>query len=475
MKKKALLELFKTAQNGIADNPMEGCGKIIGVDLDSYSGAFKPNPRPVNKIASVFTPSYFTKTTDFYLAVGNDGSNGFSYKSTTGATWEVNTGYGTSLMYGTHTWQNHQFIFHSTAIDIFLPGGTYSNAWAGLTLTASTYHPAYTAQNGTMYIGGNYVLSSLAPIGGFAPGTGGTYTATAVALSLPQDRVIYGIQELGDFLFLMTNNGIFKWNKSDPSFNRPIFSNGTAYGGLTISGLLYFIGKENTGGGIGVYVTNGSSIQKLKEIPLYLYDYITNGIANITPYQEAIGFQDGNILWNTAIGVFSYNIKTGRLTIDNWGSIGDPGTGYTTAGGLWVINHYKYLFGYKNSTTYYLDLVDYGTGTATYGTSLIESPLFDVGEEFNKGSLGNLEAFLYKPMSATSGFKTQYRTNLGAGWTDIKTIDYATNSTAQSVAFPSKVFGASKVQFRLLLDNYNSTNGPIIEDIKAYGNGKNTV
>lgn len=318
---------------GIADNPRVGFGKSIGVDTSSYAGCIKPNGRPVNKDSNLI-PYWFTDNGTTVFAVGDNATNGKIYKSTDGESWSDCSSYGTAIFCGATLWKNYTFAYHATAIDVVDSAGSATASWSGLTLPVSTtYHPSLSSIDGNLYIGSAYKLSSIAEVSGqtFAPASSGTYTATAAALQLPANVTIRGIQDLGKYLMLLTDRGIYPWSRSaGTSYNIPLVPDMTVYVGKTIENKLYFYGKDKTASSPAIYVTDGVNIEKLKDIPLYLFDYQTNGINALIPTQEAITYQDGNLLIMTGIGVIGYNIKDGTLFIDKR-------TNYKRNKYLWIV------------------------------------------------------------------------------------------------------------------------------------------
>lgn len=473
--------ILKDWHTGMAESPVLGFGNMVGVNTTQVPGTVRVQGSPVNKSTSLLA-RYFVKGASNVYAVGDNGTNGKVFKTAdAGETWTEVSGYGTGLIYGANFWKGYLFVFHGAGgtndVDVFDDNAAWTTGWDDLWSLDSLYHPSLSSTDGKLYIATYHTgvpnqsfISRIAENSGqtFAPGTGATYTKTTNALDLPNGTIVYGLEDYGKDILIMTNVGLFKWDRNSPTFNLPVFRNGSVYAGKTINGLFYFIGIDNSGGVPAVYVTNYSTVTKLKEIPFNNFDYVTYAMAHLVPKQEAITKMGDELLWNTDNGVYSYNTATGALQVYSWSSQGNPAGGYDDSGGLYVNSKNVLFMGSQKSTTRYLDKVSRIAAAELFGSAFIESPLLSLASGLEPETLKRIEVELYQPMTATAGFKLYYRKGTTGSWVEINSITYAKYPSKTNIVFPARISVAAQLQFKIDFDYSHSTNSPVIKEIRIY-------
>ena len=328
-----------------------------------------------------------------------------------------------------------------------------------------------------IYGGAGQYVFSIEEVSGqnFAPATGGTYTFTQQALDLPEDYKIKSLVELGNNLMCGTWQGtniydlkiadIFPWDRSSPSFFKPIqIAEHGVNAMLTIGNVIYVL----AGIGGAVYKTDGVNVYQVAQVP----ESITSIIGSnkyMLPYPGAIvnykgrpffglsnsaAAMDGAGVWSlleTSAGTilnFEHEISAGETGVNNVVNIG----------ALLPISRDEILAGWQdlNGSAFGIDKTTNTSYTTSYG-GYFTSPLYTIGTMLSAKEYSQIEFQLAKELAANEGVKLEFRINLTDSWTTIGTYTFAALGavTAHNVACP--IPASDKLQLRVSLTGTTTT------------------
>jgi hypothetical protein len=315
-------------------------------------------------------------------------------------------------------------------------------------------------QDDILYIGNLNTIASVMENSGatFDPATAGTFTSSVSALDLPSHYRVKCLAELGATLLIGTWSGsaiyenkiadIFPWDRVSSSFNLPlkIAENGVNQM-ITIGNTCYVVAGINH----NVYATNGTQVEMIHE------QQLVKGRTGswLNPYPGAIMVHRAKIYTGTAVGagselspygVFSLSPRDGVNVFENQISTGTV-TGTVEIGSLFSNNRDSYYIGWKDNTTYGIDLVSSSAYYASY-EPIIESAFYTVGTDRNKNTFSSLEIELGDKLASGAGVVVKYRENYSDTWTTAATFEFASSGASRSKTFD---FAATveNIQFRI--------------------------
>jgi hypothetical protein len=463
---------IKNWNDGISNSPLGLFPKMVGMDVDYLSGVARPNPK-LQKVSG----TVMTKLANWIIR-GNTNYFGVCdlqiAKSTDASTWTDLTSFGAGAILGGAFWKGFLIITHAANVDAFDDNATWSNAFTTFATSYSTTNvPVFPSADGKLYFGRGNVVASLTEVTTFAPGTGGSFTRTDTALTLPTGVIIQDFEDLGSDLVIMTNKGVYTWDRESATYNIPIDAGASVRCGKTINNILYYISSRSTNTGVtSLNATNGSTAKLIKEIPGYVIDYKNSAGygAYAIPKQGGLIYQNNKLKFATNFGVFSYDIIKGTLVIDGFSSNGELANGaspYLTTGGMCAVDDTNYLLGWQLNTTYGIDKTSYPNSATLSYTAYADTGVYTIGTEYGNRTIGECEIVLYKPLTTRGGVKLQYRTNTDASWTDIGEVSYSTHPNKLIAKITKTIPDLVNVQFRVLIDtNSNATH---LKDINIYG------
>lgn len=303
----------------------------------------------------------------------------------------------------------------------------WTTAWQGV--TGQNYNSQYTmvGDDNIMYFCNGSQVGSLQEIPGstFAPGTPATYTFNSSALTLPQGEMAVWLEQLGINLLVAggTNNKIYPWDRSSPSFGLPIYCAEQGVFRLkNINNTVYIMNGIRG----NIYKTQGAIVVFAGKIPEY-----ASGSGNPNVQWGGVGEKSGNLL----VGVYCPNntansgtwqlTPDGHMTIDN-----QPSTGAAVVSAMSGFGDEFYTFGYSGG----VDLI----GTTRYGSfgTVAQSALYEAGDKTHKSTYSQLEVQLNQPTSGSSSqIRVSYRTKLSGSFTVLATF----TTDATSTSFKSDV------------------------------------
>lgn len=437
--------IIQAPRTGIAQSPHVGFGDIRNLDIFTTPGVAKLNNALDKESASVVDAQ--TKWIVRDPGTGNLyslDSNGVIYKSTNaGDTWTEISDRG-GVGQGLAVWKGYVFIFEDTKIDVMdITDDSFDDDWQIID-SDSLWHPTWVSKNdGKLYFGAGRYVGSVEEVFGqnFDPATGGTFTYTQQALDLPEDYRIKSLVELGNDLMIGTWKGsaitdfkiadIFPWDRSSPSFRKPVQINENGINAMLVMGgqIIILAGVGGT-----IYKSDGYNAVPIGQIPNSIADI--DGGKFLEPYPGAIMSFKGRIFFGissastSGMGIYSLRQTSAGNILNLENIISSEGTGGTNPlviGALLGITRDQYVVGWRDNTVYGIDRIDVDAYdyTTTY-QGYFESPLYQIGTLLNPRQFSQIEFQLAKKLAANEGIKIDFRVNLTDSFTNIGIYDFAT-------------------------------------------------
>lgn len=466
---------------GISQSPHLGIASMRGLNLVESPGAVTINRRLTDYSGGVVTGfmRWFVQDPTSRYIYGLD-ANGDVYRSTNqGATWTKfidTTGNGAGLAY----WKGYLAIATTTSLNMYdITGGTLYTGTGSL--TSSAYHPIFHAQNDKLYIGNDRYVATLVENAGytFDANNATTYTFTSNTITLPQTNKVKCLEELGTSLMIGTWKGtnlydqkssdIWVYNIPSTTLLNPIkvYENGINQM-INVNQVIYV----SAGIRGNIYATTGSSAQKFQSIP---FDFTDTLGTWVNPEPGAIMHHAGKLYLGFSsgggsvgpLGVYSIDLQTRDINLENIISTGNDGTTGTTmyVSALCSIGNEEFIVGWADGDSYGIDRTNTsGYRVTSYG-AYFETQLFRVGSTLQDRAFQELEFYLAKPLASGQGVRISYRTNLSDNYTVIGTFDYSALPSITSHNTEALITG-QMVQLKVELTTGNSTSGPELLEIR---------
>lgn len=472
--------LIGAPSQGISQSPHQGFGDCRQLDIDSIPGIAQLNTI-MSKVSGTTVdaqPLWFARDPDTPANIGVLDSNGVFYKSTdSGANWtEISdrdgAGQGLIIKWG------YAFVCETTTIDVIkMSDNSVTNNWQTIDSDA-LWHPMIVSSNdGKIYGGAGRYIFTIEELTTFDPANAATYTFTQQALDLPKSYRIKCLAELGNNLMIGTWQGttvnqvrvadIFPWDRSSTSFGQPVKLDEFGVHALLNTGnsLTVLAGIEGV-----IYRCDGVNAFPIARLPQALtgtkyLEFFPGAIMN---FKRKVFF---GVSWTSSaipgMGVYSVRdtSKGTVLNLEHLPSTGNDGTtNAMVIGCLLPVTHNTCLVGWRDSSTYGLDLssaTSYAYGTDYSG--FFDSPLYEVGTDKSKWKPIAAELHLGRPLRTGEGVQLQYRTSLADSFTTIKTMAFADNgigaiiSKTFTIQIPDNVKEAEQVQFRAAFKGTSTT------------------
>jgi len=439
---------------GVSQSPLVGFQDCRNLDIFTIPGIVSLNNILVKKSSTTVTGqiNWFVRhpvTTAEVYALDNGGK---VYKSAdNGATWALMTGFTAGGHgNGLAIWKNYLIVARDAYLDVCGDGSAtgitnanWTNGWQAIDSDV-LWHPMIVSKLDTKLYGGagKYVFTLAENVGQtFAPGTGATFTWTSQALtSLPTGYRIKCLEELGNNLMMGTWQGtavtdvrsadMFTWDGTSSQHGQPICFDDYGIHAMRNVGnsLVVLAGISGT-----IYRCDGVNAYVIGQIPIsvcnltgtkYL-EFYPGGICN---YKNRIFFSIGNNeLGVDGMGIWSLlqtgkgNILNLEHQISNYGVTGNDGTTkILKVSALLPITKNTLLAGWRDDTTYGIDLTNASAFTTSYGGSFV-TPLYRIGNHNNLFKFSDVEFSLVKTLAANEGIKIEYRNNLTDSFTTLNT------------------------------------------------------
>jgi hypothetical protein len=486
-------------RQGIAQSPHIGFAECVNLNIDEIPGIAKLNNIMSKKSSTTVTgqPNWIVRhpvtTTEIYVL----DNAGVVYKSAdSGATWavlagETAGGHGNGMW----IWKNYLFVARDAFLDVCGDGSAtgiiaanWTNGWKAIDSDV-LWHPMLTSKlDGKLYGGaGKYIFHLKEETGQtFAPGTPATYTWTQQALStIPAGYRVKCLAELGNNLMIGTWQGtaitdirvadIFTWDGTSTTYGQPIeIDDFGVHAMKNIGGSLVVLAGVNG----TIRRCDGANSYVIGQLPIDLtggkyLEFYPGALCNYKN-KTFFGVGNGGTTAIAGMGVYSL-LQTGKgniLNLEHQNSLLTTGSAASVKmSALLPVSRDTLLTGWRSDTTYGLDLTTntsyaYGTDYSGY----FVSPLYTVGSNKSKRKFTEIEFSLARPLRTSEGIKLEYRLDLTASWTTIRTFSYADVDVGAVVSkniiteIPNDIKVGEQVQFKISL-NGSATTSPELKSV----------
>ena len=466
--------IINNFQYGVGASAYVGFQEFRGLNIVDEPGVCFPNKALTKESDTVVDGLIHTMKRDPLTGIVYGVSNTKFFKRTTGGTWSVITGHGSTASYafkGLEIWRSFNgngsyiFLFHEGgSIDVY--DSSTGQSWtdnlknAGATTGGSLdfKRPSCVAQD-RIYVlsgAGNYGLSEIKENDGetFDPDTSTTYTVTATKLDYPKNNKGMSIEEISGRLLIGTTISqddtkatIFPWDyiNDTTAYDRPIE--------LGVDTVWQMAKKKNTvyvhaGLNGEIFATNGSlTADEFAKIPHTLCPTQFDNPSAIVLYPDAFKVWGNKLLigWGSDsagasgynLGVYSINLKTGGAAIENLISLGEDGTNSgIEIGSILPLDTKTYLVSWfdYNSSTYGVDKLS--TTAITSDKAYFITEFIPIGTKTNPVTLQAPEIKLVKALTSGDSVKVWYRQEQDASWTLHHTMDTVGLKSEKMKAIP---------------------------------------
>tara|TARA_R100000365_G_C2725702_1_gene57064 strand:- start:55 stop:1044 length:990 start_codon:yes stop_codon:yes gene_type:complete len=307
-------------------------------------------------------------------------------------------------------------------------------------------------QDDVVYMTDGRYIASLQEVPGqtFNASDSNTYTWNDQALDLPDGYVASTLEELGTYLVIGTyytevlNRGnraeLYPWNRTAASFNIPMRTKGNGVWQTIAKGnLLYSIVDRRN---LKLYASNLTAFELQRELRRIDEDLTLHPDAiEIVDEEILCGIGDGNA---ENLGIYSF--RDGVMQLRN---VLSPGATNIEIGSVISIGDRQLLASWKYGSTYGVDIIN-TTRTTSY-TTMLDSPLYTVGDALNPFSFAQIDVLLARKLSTGQGVRVSYRTSLDADFAPLHTFDFTTYQAVSSMNASSSLDGVTTIQLRIEL------------------------
>ena len=403
------------------------------------------------------TGATITLNTPLYGTVDSDGKSYISDNN--GNVWRITaqiellTGNDHNSSDGLVAWKGYLFNFNGTDINTFnISTGTWTNSWQSI--TSSTFHNrAIVGRDDRIYFCNKHGIGSILEKEGqtFDPASGATYTYTALALELPDSDDTKWISELGSNLMIATNRGrVYPWDRVSDSFDVPIQMSEDIDIMIDVNNLLYIAGGTKG----NIYVTNGTTTQKINQLPSFLN--------NNSAYFRDVSKTEAEIIFavdNQGVGddlfggVWALDTNTNSLILKNKVSSSD---GYN-------VNSINVILSANTTSAFYVahgyeddGMIDIYNSSRYYenNEAIITSQYYTVGTKYFPRTIEKLEVEFTDTLGTVDDFAVYYRTNLGDSWTLIASDSGDATPITKLYEYPLSL-DVENIQIKITMDSSN--------------------
>lgn len=323
----------------------------------------------------------------------------------------------------------------STSMSIFYNGNTATST--------GVQHPSIiAANNGDLYFcNGNTIGAFILNLNQiFNKNDMDTFTFNANVLALPPTETSTWLTELKDQLIVMGQYRLYPWDFTSPFWTNPIPMDEKIYKGINILNNIYiFAGNKGN-----IYVSNGYSISRFAKMSDYIASAVDPSwtVGGIMQHRQKLYFQmlakNGQTSAVIIAGVFSLDLDTGALNMENENSGGLAPVGITAPGilvdyNILTVDYDKYYSAFS-ATTSKIDFND--TTLYSSNEAIIESDIIPVGTFFQNKTFGSAEFKLDQPLQSGDSISLYARQSLSDSYTLIGT----TTTAVLSEGFPTMAF-----------------------------------
>lgn len=473
--------VIKDWQNGVSTSPLKGFSEIVNLNVRSQDGFVEMANKVVN-VGNISTLYAIRKmTADNSLNVWGVNSTSVVYRISGTTPTEI-TGNTAGTPYGMIYYNDYIYVARSTALDRYGPlsgAAAWANSWQAL--QSALYHPMLVTQENVLHIGnGRYVAT-----------VNSSDTFNGTALDLSPAYVITALEELGTDLMIGTISGtagnigvradIFPWDRVSASYKFPIRLGVSGIQALkTLQNTLYIVAGD------AIYVTNGSSAQKLVDTAtLFRALPTTSGslpILTTVDFQAIASYRNRLLIgfswfsggnWDGAVSFGIWAYENGRWYLDRLTSNG--GTDFiqnAAIGAIVPISDATYYFSwsYGAPASHGVDRARQDVLTDVFHSNyepFFATAFYKIGTILNPRSIQQIELTLGKKLVTGQGIRLKYRTSLADDWTTIGTYDFATYGGVSKLDIPF-IVSTDSIQFRVeFTTNGTGIVSPQLQEIRV--------
>lgn len=368
-------------------------------------------------------------------------------------------------------WKGYIFKTRNSAIDYY-SGGSWTNAWAGLTLSGSTTHFTIIGNDDVVYIcNGNKIASIMEKAGTtFDPANAATYTATTSALALPTYEIARSLAELGTSLLVGgTQNVIYPWDRISTSFRYPIFcADNYIRKMLTVNNNVLIFPGNTTGRG-RIYITNGSQIDVFSKMPDFItgynepyykfYDAIYHRNSVIFGV-EVVKNSDGSVITAQTASVYAIDMTTKVLRVISETPSGSPRVLIPDQKGNSVPG-FTFMVGHSTGST---NGIAYSGTTAGVASYVINTDIIPVGTFLNKRTFSQVEFKLRTQL--VSGESITIIAYVDGSGASVGTTTFASSGAVLSDVYPVNFEKAQWLSFQISGVGNSQLSGVRLKEIR---------
>jgi len=415
-------EVFTTYANAIA-----GTSEI---DItDSGTGTHTVTPTLIDLVKYFVTDGSTTYA-------GDDNNNVWIVQPTNAWQW---IGDVTGGVDGMIVWKGYLLAAQSDNVDAYNTStGVWTDSIMDAALATGVTHVMHKGADDKIYIANGRFLARISETAGddFDPTDGASFAAPNNALDLPEDETINSIETLGVDIMLGTDkSNIYRWDRTSATYYNPIeVEAGSVDLMVTLGNLVYIFPSGTATNFSNIYVTNGSSVKDIAEIPKFLIGDGAKTAATPLFYNGASYIKDGRIFFSMGgnaseaigyAGIWSLTPE-GVLNYEHQNSQAALGTDAVNIGACNPL-----LLSYETDGTNFVD--DMSTDRYTGYKAFIESPLVRVGIANEKRAFSQFDTYLSKPLASGEGIRLKVRDDRKATYETVATIDFATYGAIQKL------------------------------------------
>lgn len=484
--------------DGTAPDPYSGMNRMFSVNLNVPGEVSVGYPITTSTTSGATLGVPIARSTRFFTygtpGVPTSSPQSFAMLDTNGRVWESTSITGTwnflssgasqtnaGSTDGIAYWLGYLFKTRGSDID-YWNGTTWDTTWeTGLNGGVKKY--MYVGSDNVLYItNGNFIatiaLDNPSDPTTFDPANTATYTLTTEKLQLPATDEALSLAEIGGgnspnstLLIGGTQNAIYPWDKTSPTFALPIYVGDSYIKNLVSVNQNAFIFPGNQQGRGRIYITNGSQADEWFKMPDYLFNiqdpYFVWGDAMFHRNQLIFGCfvvsNAGVVQLVTQLWAIDLDTKRFRSVADvpanstakgnattllsTW-NLSTPGLGILVG---WDDNGSTPGIGYSNTTA--------GTGSAIITTDLIP-----VGTFTQKRTFTQVE---YKLRSALEGGESITITPISDGTSTTNLSFQPTPATGTISGYAPVTWQAGQwLQFNISMTGASATSGVRLKELR---------
>jgi len=418
----------------LADS-ISNCISATPIDItDEGTGTHTITPVTMGAVQKIVD----SKGSSSYFNLFAIDDNGVIWVKYIDGTWTVISGNTNTNAREIVIWKDYLFVMGTTKISVYgklslISSGSasWTNDWATFSQTISSDRPAIVGQDDMVYIGDGKVVASIMENTSqtFNPASGATYTFNNAAVDLPDNYQITCLEELGNYLAIGTKYGynygagnvadIFPWDRVSTTFEMPVRLKTCGVRSLiNINNVLYAIAGLKG----DIYATDLTSSRWLARISAQQVDLQQEQL-QIYTFRNAVAQFNNKLLFGATtsmsgspVGIFSYNIETGGISMDYTISSSNDAKNIFS---LYVSSDNVFYAGWEDETTNGIDKL---SQTHRYSTSEIITGLYKTGTNRRRRVFKHWEIALAKSLETGNSVALYYRQKLNENFTLIGTM-----------------------------------------------------